>query len=298
LQPAAELFPLVGIGLTVLTAGLIRAHRQALRETAAAAEALAAREQARAELQAANETLEQRVAARTRELRETIEGLESFNRSVSHDLRGPLGGIAGVAQLARAQVSGGNPAQAERLLDAIARQAEQSVRLVAALLALARAGDAQPQRTRVDSAALVEEVLAAARLDGCAQAHAKSSEIVVVGALPVVDADRELLRQAFANLVGNACKFAADVGRPLIEIGHAETERGPAFFVRDNGIGFAPQEAERLFKPFERLHGKRFDGFGVGLSIVRRIVEHHGGRVWAEGAPGQGATFWFTLPSA
>jgi len=297
LQPAAELFPLVGIGLTVLTAGLIRAHRQAQHETQATAEALAAREQAQAALRTANETLEQRVAARTRELRETIEGLESFNRSVSHDLRGPLGGIAGVAQLAREHVNSGNPAQAERMLDAIARQAEQSVRLVAALLALARAGDAQLQRTRVDSAALVKEVVGAVHQHGCAPDRADAPDIVV-GQLPIVDADPELLRQAFANLIGNACKFASATDRPRIEIGHAATDRGPAFYVRDNGIGFAAADAERLFKPFERLHGKRFDGFGVGLSIVRRIVDHHGGQIWAEGVPGRGATFWFTVPPA
>ena len=253
-----------------------------------AAGALAARAAAEAGLRAANESLEQRVAQRTRELRETIEGLESFNRSVSHDLRGPLGGIAGLAQLARDQVAHGDTAQADRLLAAIDRQADESVRLIAALLALARAGDAQPQRSHFAAGPLVDEAIAATTASG-ARAD------VVVRELPVVDADRELLRQVFVNLVGNARKFAREASTPRIEIGHAATAHGDAFYVRDNGVGFAPAEAQRLFKPFERLHGTRFEGFGVGLSIVRRIVDHHGGRAWAEGVPGQGATIWFTL---
>jgi len=99
----------------------------------------------------------------------------------------------------------------------------------------------------------------------------------------------------FANLVGNACKFAGAGHAARVEVGHAATPQGQAYFVRDNGIGFAPDDAARLFRPFERLNGQRYEGFGVGLSIVQRIVDHHGGRVWAEGLPGRGATFWFTL---
>jgi signal transduction histidine kinase len=102
-------------------------------------------------------------------------------------------------------------------------------------------------------------------------------------------------RQVFANLVGNACKFVRGRSAGRVEGGHASTSNGHAYFVRDNGIGFAPADAARLFRPFERLNGQRFKGAGVGLSIVKRIIDHHGGRVWAEGTPGAGATFWFTL---
>ncbi len=287
LLPLLEIVPLCSLGFTVLTTGLIRAHRRAQHEAAQAALALQAREQAEAQLRAANETLEHHVAMRTAELRETIEGLESFNRSVSHDLRGPLGGIAGVAQLAREHMADGNPGQADRMLAAIKRQADASMQTLASLLALARAGDAQPRRAPVDVAALVGEVVAAQRVPETAQ--------VTVQPLPTIGADRELLRQVFVNLIGNACKFAADAAQPAVVVGHVPRADGDAFFVRDNGVGFSEADTERLFKPFQRLHGARFEGSGVGLSIVRRIVDHHGGRVWAEGAPGAGATFWFTL---
>ncbi|MGN6527432.1 MAG: sensor histidine kinase [Burkholderiaceae bacterium] len=288
LMPMFEIVPLTALGTTVLTTGLIRAHRAAQREMALAAAALAARERAEAQLRIANESLEQRVAQRTAELRETIEGLESFNRSVSHDLRGPLGGIAGVARMARELVADGRADQADRMLAAISRQADTSMQLVATLLALARAGDAEPQRAAFEAGALVEEVVEA-------QSAAWPGVTIVVQPLPRVDADAALLRQVFVNLVANACKFAAGGVLPRVEIGHEQTPCGPTFYVRDNGVGFAPEDAGRLFRPFERLHGARFEGFGVGLSIVRRIVEHHGGRVWAEGSPGQGATFRFTL---
>ena len=288
--PIAEIVPLSAIGIAVLTTGLVRAHQRALREGERTAQALAARERAEADLRAANETLEQRVAQRTAHLQETITGLESFNRSISHDLRGPLGGISGVARIARDKLGEGLLDEADAMLAVIARQADESVAMVAALLELARAGNAQPQRTPVDTTALASEVVATLEAAG-----KTAAATVVVQALPPADADRELLRQVFANLVGNACKFAGGRAAARVEVGHASTPQGQAYFVRDNGIGFPPAEAARLFRPFERLNGQRYEGFGVGLSIVQRIVDHHGGRVWAEGAPGAGATFWFTL---
>jgi signal transduction histidine kinase len=293
LLPTIELVPMTAIGLTVLTTGLLRAHRRAQAERALAEDALAERERAQAALRTANESLEHRVALRTQELRETIEGLESFTRNVSHDLRGPLGGIAGVAKLARDEVAEGRVAAVDRLLAAIADQADDSMRLVSAMLALARAGDAEPRATRFALAPLVAEAIAA-----LGDTPDRAAVTIDIGPLPEVVADRDLLRQVFVNLIGNACKFAANAVRPHVEIGRAGTPAGDEFYVRDNGVGFAPDAAARLFKPFQRLHGAGFEGVGVGLSIVRRIVAHHGGRVWAEGTPGHGATFWFTLGEA
>ncbi len=292
LLPASEIIPLAAIGIVVLTTGLVRAHQRALAAGERTAQALAARERAEAQLRMANESLEQRVAQRTAHLEEDIAGLESFNRSVSHDLRGPLGGIAGLAGIARAKLAEGRADEAQTMLAAIERQAEESVAMVAAMLQLARAGTVQPQRAEVDTTALAGEVVAALEASG-----KTASTQVVVQPLPAAHADRELLRQVFANLVGNACKFADGRHAAQVEVGHADTARGQAYFVRDNGIGFAPADAGRLFRPFERLNGQRFEGAGVGLSIVKRIIDHHGGRVWAEGAPGAGATFWFTLGS-
>jgi len=292
LLPSSEIIPLAAIGIAVLTTGLVRAHQRALAAAERTAHALAARERAESELRAVNESLEQRVAQRTAHLEENIAGLESFNRSVSHDLRGPLGGIAGLAGIARAKVAEGRLDEAQTMLAAIERQADDSFAMVAALLELARAGAAQPQRAPVDATALAGEVVAALEAAG-----KTASTEVVVQPLPAVEADPELLRQVFANLVGNACKFVRGRSAGRVEVGHASTSNGHAYFVRDNGIGFAPADAARLFRPFERLNGQRFEGAGVGLSIVKRIIDHHGGRVWAEGAPGAGATFWFTLGS-
>jgi len=288
--PIAEIVPLSAIGIAVLTTGLVRAHQRALRAGERTARALAARERAEAELRAVNESLEQRVAQRTGHLEETIAGLESFNRSVSHDLRGPLGGISGVARIARDKLGEGLLDEADAMMAVIARQADDSVAMVGALLELARAGNAQPQRAQVDATALASEVVATLEAAG-----KTAAATVVVQPLPTADADRELLRQVFANLLGNACKFAGAGKMARIEVGAAATPEGHAYFVRDNGIGFAPADAARLFRPFERLNGRRYEGFGVGLSIVQRIVHHHGGRVWAEGMPDRGATFWFTL---
>jgi signal transduction histidine kinase len=274
--------PFSALGATLLTTGLLRAQRQA-------AQALAEREQAQGALRAANESLEQRVAQRTAELREDLDGLESFNRSVSHDLRTPLGGIVGVARLGREALARGDTAQARHMLDLIENQAVNSVELVEALLALARASDAPMQRSAVDSGPLVGEVIATL------PPEAAAAQIAVAVPMPTVHADAALLRQVFANLIGNAVKFTADARPPRVDVGSDQVAGETVFFVRDNGVGFEPDAASRLFKPFQRLHDRRYDGFGIGLSIVKRIVDRHGGRVWAEARPGEGASFYFTL---
>lgn len=250
------------------------------------------RKRAAQELLVANDTLEQRVASRTAELRDMIESLESFNRSVSHDLRGPLGGIAGAAHLARDFVAARDHEKADRFLKVIAVQAETTGKMVDALLTLARTGDATMTRRRVDTHALVRDVLEAMR-----QARPGAPLPVSVGTLPDVDADPELARQVFVNLIGNALKFASRMPQPQVEVGVTGTADHPLFFVRDNGVGFDPDQALRLFKPFQRLHGAHFEGSGIGLSIVKRIIDRHGGKVWAESAPAQGATFFFSFGS-
>lgn len=245
------------------------------------------------DLSVANDSLEQRVRQRTAELHDVIEGLESFNRSVSHDLRGPLGGIAGAARLAQEFIAENRNDEATQFLGAIATQADATTHLVDALLALARATDATPVRQRFDLRALVGEVLAT-----LPQAGPSETLPVVVEPLAEVDADLGLARQLLVNLIGNALKFASDAPRPEIRIGRVGTPEAALFFVRDNGVGFDAAGAQRLFKPFHRLHGSRFEGSGVGLSIVKRIVDHHGGRLWAESEPGQGATFYFSFGTA
>jgi len=251
------------------------------------------RQRAAAELREVNETLEQRVKQRTTELQEIIEGLESFNRSISHDLRGPLGGIATAGRMARDYVAEDDKAKADRFLEAIVTQAEMTGKMVDALLALARTGDVTLVATQVDMNRLAREAI-----ESIQQATAKGPLPVVVRDMAEVHADRGLVRQVLTNLIGNALKFSSEVPQPLVEIGMTGAADEPLFFVRDNGVGFDPEQAHRLFKPFHRLHGERFAGSGVGLSIVKRIIDRHGGKLWAESAPGRGATFYFSFNAA
>lgn len=278
--------PVIVLGLTLLTVTVLRRQRSLEAEVARRAAAEAA-------LSTLNGTLEQRVEARTRELQALVTGLESFNRSISHDLRGPLGGISGLATLASDALARGDAAPAQRALPLIAQQAESSTQLVAALLSLARVGDAQLRRRPVDLQVLVDEViqqLAAQRGDATLPVAAHD--------LPTVDADPDLLRPVFVNLLGNALKFSGQAAQARVEVCAAQGAEGLTVQVRDNGVGFDSAQAAHLFDPFVRLHSVGFDGHGVGLSIVRRAVERHGGRVWAQSQPGQGAVFSFTLPKA
>jgi signal transduction histidine kinase len=278
------------LGMTILTTGLVRAQKQGMHE-------LQARQAVQEELERTNQTLEQRVALRTAQLRETIEGLESFNRSVSHDLRGPLGGITGVAALAREALARGDPAKADTLITAIARQSRASTELVASLLQLAHSAERPLTRVRVPVEPLVHEVVEALRgsLD---ESSSPPTQVVVASPLPDVQADPALLRQAFTNLLANGMKFSRGSTTPRVEVGASRSPaEGVVFHVRDNGVGLSPEQVRGLFVPFRRLHAHKFEGHGIGLTIVRRIVERHGGRVWAEGTAGEGATFFFTLGS-
>jgi len=278
----------VVVGLTLLTATLLHRRRMLLDE-------LARRAATERALSSSNALLEAQVEARTRELRDVIAGLEGFNRQVSHDLRGPLGGIGGLAQLAAEALQRGDTAEAQRLLMPIAQQAADAGRLVDALLMLARSGDVALDRAPLDLAQLTREVVRGLQPAADAADHPPTVEI---GELPVVEADETLLRAAMTNLIGNAIKFCA--GRPdgKVRISADNASGAVTVSVADNGVGFDSAAAAALFQPFTRLHGARFAGTGVGLTVVRRIVERHGGKVWAVGQPGAGATFTFTLPAA
>lgn len=282
------------LGMTILTTGLVRAQKQSIRE-------LQARQAVQEELERTNQTLEQRVALRTAQLRETIEGLESFNRSVSHDLRGPLGGITGVATLAREALARGDPAKADALITAIARQSRASTELVASLLQLAHSAERPLAREHVSSGLLVREVVDALQGEpneapSSLSSSSPQTQVVIAGPLPDVQADPALLRQVFTNLLANGMKFSRGAAAPRVEVGASRSAaEGIVFHVRDNGVGLSPEQARGLFVPFRRLHSHKFEGHGIGLTIVRRIVERHGGRLWAEGAVGEGAVFFFTL---
>jgi light-regulated signal transduction histidine kinase (bacteriophytochrome) len=230
-----------------------------------------------------------RVGARTAELELANRDLDSFGYSVSHDLRAPLGAIHGFSYLLRAQEAGRLSADGEHLLARIEDNAVRMMRMLEGLLEFSRFGRVRVAPAAVATAQLVEEVIAAIR--GAPDAPEVEFR---VRPLPDCRGDPVLLRQVWANLLGNAVKYSRHRDPAVVEIGFDAASR--AYEVRDNGAGFDPSGAARLFGVFERLHSEaEFEGAGVGLAIARRIVERHGGRIWAEGAPGKGATLRFTL---
>ena len=239
----------------------------------------------------ANAELETRVRERTAQLEHLNQELEAFTASVSHDLRAPLRALDGYAALLEEEVEGGAESDCRRHVDAIRQNVRRMSRLVESLLALSRAGR-QPLRTGpIDMDSLVRSLLGE-----LLPVEARERTEVVLRPLPSATGDESLVRQVFANLLGNALKFTARQPRRRIEVGSRTDGDRTFWYVKDDGIGFAPADAERIFLAFERLHrDDAVEGSGVGLAIVRRIVERHGGAVRAESSPGAGATFSFSL---
>ncbi|KPF68929.1 hypothetical protein IP84_06870 [beta proteobacterium AAP99] len=283
-------FPTIVVGIATLLASMIRFNRQLGME-------LQRRQAAEAALGELNATLERRVADRTSELAIVVEGLESFNRSVAHDLRGPLSGVAGVAGLAEQALDRGDVDGARRLISPIREESERLTALVQDLATLARAGQGETPQIRTALNEPVQEALAELAMD---PAHAQLLQTVQVdvAALPEVAGAPGLLRQVFVNLIGNALRFASRSPQPMVRVGTRETPAGTAIFVQDNGPGIPPDQESRLFQPFAKLHGAGLSRSGIGLSIVQRIVQHHRGRIWTERPAGGGACFLFTLGSA
>ena len=245
-------------------------------------------------VKALNAELERRVAERTRTIENSLRDLEAFNVMASHDLRAPLAVIQAACTVIAQTGTDALPSRVGENLARIGRAATRMTALVNDLLALAQVGHVPLSRDRVDLSAMCQEV--AAQLERSAPDRQVTVEIepdlVCLG-------DPGLMRAAVENLLGNAWKYSSRVPRARIDVGAHASGAPPAFFVRDNGAGFDMKDAHRLFAPFERLHkSSEFEGTGVGLAAVHRIIERHGGRIWAEGEPGRGATFFFELPTA
>lgn len=240
-----------------------------------------------------NASLERRVAERTRELEATVDELESFNYSVSHDLRAPLRAIHGFAS--RLHEHGAEALESDQLrqLERVAAEAQRMDRLLMALLGFGRISRRPLKFEDINltsMAARVAEDLAVTP-DGARTRFTIHPDLKA-------RADRHLVHTVVESLMGNAVKFSREQDSPQVEFGRESTNAGDAYFVRDNGVGFDPAFSSHLYKPFHRLHGdSEFAGLGMGLAGARRIVERHGGRIWAQGAPGRGATFYFTLPA-
>jgi PAS domain S-box-containing protein len=236
--------------------------------------------------------LEQRVIERTAQLQAALKEMEAFSYSVSHDLRAPLRAIDGFSHILMDEYAPQLPPEATRYLETICDSARQMGHLVDGLLAFSRLGRQPLHKQPIDTADLVRQALQS--LSG--EQVGRRIEIST-GELPACQGDPALLRQVWINLLSNALKFTRQQELTRIEIGClTQEEGGPVYFVKDNGVGFDMRYAGKLFGVFQRLHrAEEYEGTGVGLAIVQRIIHRHGGRVWAEGAMGQGATFYFTL---
>lgn len=235
--------------------------------------------------------LEERVLQRTAELEAANHDLEAFSYSVSHDLRSPLAGISGFADLLQDDFGPVIGAVGKQYLDGIFSDVNRMGNLIDDLLMLAKVGKESIRRGTVDLAELARPIML--------KLHASAPQRQVDWILPerlIVDGDPGLLRVALENLLANAWKYSSKQKRARIELSVVPSSQPQTIFVKDNGAGFNPKEAHKLFGVFQRLHSRdEFPGTGIGLTTVRRIIEKHGGRIWAEGAVNQGATFSFTL---
>lgn len=219
--------------------------------------------------------------------------LETFAAAVSHDLQGPLRAIAGFSEMLAESNREQLDASGQLFLDRVRASAQRMSSMVEDYLAFLRTNREQPlRRTLMDMKSLATGVFA-----DLALAPSQKPAELVCAALPRAWGDKAMLRQVLVNLIGNALKYSAQREQPVVEVGATSREDFHTFFVRDNGAGLDLTSAARLFEPFQRFHSTaEFPGTGVGLAIVKRIIERHGGRVWAQSEPGAGATFSFTLP--
>ncbi len=239
-----------------------------------------------------NLELEKRVDERTAELKAAYEELESFSYSVSHDLRAPLRAIDNFARILVEDFGPQLPGEAREHLERVAQGAAKMTKMIDELLRFSRFGREPIQKKPLCLSALVKDVMR----ELIPKEEGRQIDIQS-GELPDCVGDAGLLKHVFANLISNALKFTRRKNKAVIRIGCMMQDGEKVYFVRDNGAGFDMQHAEGLFRVFQRLHpDSEFEGTGVGLSIVQRIIQRHGGRIWAEGVQGQGAAFYFTLP--
>jgi len=235
---------------------------------------------------------EEKLSQLNAELQALNQELESFSYSVSHDLRAPLRHLTGFAELLQKNTKANLDETAQRHLSYISSSASQMGQLIDALLAFSRTGRAELHLRQLDLTALVHEVINNILPD------ANGRQIVWdIASFPAVTADRDLLRAVLTNLFSNALKFTRPREVTRIEMGYTENEHETVFYIRDNGVGFEMEYRDKLFGVFQRLHtSDQFEGNGIGLANVRRIIQRHGGRTWAESVLNEKTTFYFSLP--
>jgi PAS domain S-box-containing protein len=243
------------------------------------------------EIRSLNQELEHRVELRTRELKDALSELETFAYSVSHDLRAPLRGIDGFSQALLEDYGESLQEDAVQYLRRIRAGARRMGELIDDLLNLSRLSQGSLNHEEVDLTQLAGEIVADLR----GKDPARDVEVEIATGLKA-HGDRRLLRVALENIIGNAWKFTGTSERPRIEVGATMQAGETVYYVRDNGTGFDMNYSDKLFAPFQRLHSaKQFEGTGIGLATVQRVLRRHGGRIWAEGKIGEGATFYFTI---
>jgi len=243
------------------------------------------------EIKTLNKELEQRVKDRTVQLQAANKELEAFSYSVSHDLRAPLRTIDGFSQILMEDYENSLDATGKTYLSRVREGCRKMAKLIDDLLNLSRITQNPINRKTIDLSAIAREIIAVCR----SEEPDRKVEVIIADDLKV-DADENLIRIALGNLLGNAWKFTRKQPQARIEFGVVEQDGKKCYFVRDNGAGFDMAYAEKLFGAFQRLHSQtEYEGTGIGLAIVQRIIHRHGGQVWADAQVNQGATFFFTL---
>jgi light-regulated signal transduction histidine kinase (bacteriophytochrome) len=296
LQPLSALrgdgteFP-IEASISQISVGSQKIYTVILRDITERQKAQEALEEQTAALHQQAQELEQRVRQRTAALSSVNQELEAFTYSVAHDLRAPIRHIVAFAGILQEDFGPALPPEAQSYLENIRRSSANMSRLVEDLLNLARVRRQEVQRMPVPLRELVDQVISESGRE------TSGRDIKwVIGELPIIEGDASLMKQVLVNLVSNAVKYTRPKPHARIEIGTREEPGETVVFVRDNGVGFDMKYADKLFGVFQRLHRtEEFEGTGVGLAIVERVIHKHAGRVWAEATPGQGATFSFTV---